>query len=337
LIPLVSNSPIGSLGSQCKLHPASQKPPSLWQYCQHMLVHHATVVESTGFVPGEALDFLLNQDTTAWLSTHKDMQHGATITYFAARWDLLSWLKYFALADLMEVPGGRLKYPIIVAAKYNCRKAFAYLLSATQSFGLSCTDTRNRTALHYAAMSPYGSIIHMVCEARTANPTLMKQVDINQRDHFGWTALHLAVLYASIPEIRALLDLGADINLLDERGGNTVLHLACFRDNMRLSVCKLLVREGCDYQLRNKVGMTAEQYALSSGNYKVADYLNLLSPSTRHIFRRAHSATVSSQFRSNLRSALRRRTERSSLLRSDNSVSETRHSRSFLRSCFCCC
>jgi Cdc6-like AAA superfamily ATPase len=336
LIPPIPNSPIGSLGSQCKFHPASQKPPSLWQYCQHMLVHHATVVESTGFVPEKALDFLLRQDTTAWLATHKDMQYRATIAYFAARWDLSSWLKYFALADLLDVPGGRLTYPIIVAAKYNCGKAFAYLLSETQSSGLSCTDTQQRTALHYAAMSPDGSIIHRVCEASKANPTLVKQVDINQRDSFGWTALHLAVLYASIPKIMALLDLGADVNLLDERGGNTVLHLACFRENIRFGVCKLLVKAGCNHRLRNKVGMTALQYAQNSRDHKVANYLAKLSPpaSQKSRGRRDVVHRYAGFYRRFLHETP---TEHSSLLRDGSPVPETKRSASFLKSCFCCC
>jgi hypothetical protein len=114
-----SGSSVGSLTSDDKFHPAAQRSPSLWQYCQHVIVHHATTVQSTGSIPVDTIDFLLGQDTIAWTATHGGMRHGATIAYFAARWNLISWLVYLEPKGLLGVPGGKLGYPIIVAAKYN--------------------------------------------------------------------------------------------------------------------------------------------------------------------------------------------------------------------------
>jgi ankyrin repeat protein len=211
-----------------------------------------------------------------------------------------------------------------------------HTFSLRHTSGLSCTDNRHRAALHYTAMSPDGSIIQRIREARRANSTLITQVDINQRDNFGWTALHLAVPYASIPEIKALLGLGADVNLLDERGGNTVLHLACFCENNRYSVCKLLVKAGCNHRLRNKVGMTALQYAQNSRDHKVANYLASLSSPASHK-PRGRNDTPHRYFGLWERFHRETPTERSSLLQDGSPVDETGHSVSFLKSCFCCC
>eukprot|EP00742_Colponemidia_sp_Colp-10_P002889 GILJ01003084.1.p1 GENE.GILJ01003084.1~~GILJ01003084.1.p1 ORF type:complete len:691 (-),score=97.76 GILJ01003084.1:137-2209(-) len=71
--------------------------------------------------------------------------------------------------------------------------------------------------------------------------------------------------------VHLLLDFGADVNALDPEG-NTALHEACARNDIRLT--ELLLAHGASQSLENKKGETARFIALSKGPSPVLQALN---------------------------------------------------------------
>ena len=87
---------------------------------------------------------------------------------------------------------------------------------------------------------------------------------INQTDARGHAALHVACERGNEQIIRALIDLGADLNVRD-KSFNTPLHLAVQKSHLRCVY--ILLRAGADPSLRTKWGQSP---------YDVAKYKNYL-------------------------------------------------------------
>ncbi|KAG5651967.1 hypothetical protein H0H81_006782 [Sphagnurus paluster] len=76
----------------------------------------------------------------------------------------------------------------------------------------------------------------------------------------GKTALHIAAIKGNEELVRMFCDLGADVDLPDNKG-NTPLHYASSWGH--IPVVQLLIERGCQYAARNNEGFTASDYAYS--------------------------------------------------------------------------
>lgn len=104
---------------------------------------------------------------------------------------------------------------------------------------LHCTImTQRRSAVHESAFS---LILSQLCDAGA---------DVDARDEFGFTALHLAALLWN-GAVSLLLCRGADVNARDE-AGNTPLHLAALRG----ACVDALLAGGADPAARNRERLT---------------------------------------------------------------------------------
>ncbi|KAF2878533.1 hypothetical protein BDV95DRAFT_589453 [Massariosphaeria phaeospora] len=261
-------------------------PPSLWQYCHDMVVYHAVGAEKAYTTPEKALDFLLSQDLTVWAATRKDMRDGATLHYFAAQWNLVSWLLYFGLLGLEVVPGGPLQHPVIVAANNDNLKAFEYLVKQDYSKQyLAKTDHQGRTALHHAAMFPDSSVLSRILEPDEFESDFLRVYTLNMAHGNHPTPLHLAAFFASSRNVEELISAGADLNCID-RSDCTPLHLACLRKEPDLRICKALVDAGCNYRLRDCNSRTAFDLAAENRHFEIVEYLAALSRSRRNRMKR---------------------------------------------------
>jgi len=78
--------------------------------------------------------------------------------------------------------------------------------------------------------------------------------DLNKKDDYGSTSLHIAALFGKTEVALILIEAGADLNLLNA-DGSTPLHSAAFF--CRTEIVKALLNKGADKNVRNNYGSTA--------------------------------------------------------------------------------
>jgi len=106
-----------------------------------------------------------------------------------------------------------------------------------------------RPALHWAAENGLNEIAALLIE---------QGADADETDHFGNTALHLALNYPEM--ISLLLESGASVNAKNALG-NTPLHLAV-KDRRAVEA---LLAAGADVNARNGLDKTPLHYAMRQG------------------------------------------------------------------------
>lgn len=101
-------------------------------------------------------------------------------------------------------------------------------------------------------------------------------LELNQKNHKGYSALMLAIYNGQDVFAEALLRGGADPNSKD-LVGNTILMGASFKGNIKL--IELLISYGADIFLTNDAGMTAYDWAKTFGRKEVMEFLRARSES----------------------------------------------------------
>lgn len=128
-----------------------------------------------------------------------------------------------------------------------CPFVFALLLLASPALPAEVVPVR--PALHWAAENGLIDIAALLIE---------QGADPNAPDHFGNTALHLALAYPAVVEL--LLESGAEVNAKNALG-NTPLHLAV-KDRR---VVETLLDAGASVNARNGLDKTPLHYAMRQG------------------------------------------------------------------------
>lgn len=204
---------------------------------------------------------------------------------------------------------------------------------------MTCVDSRRRTALHYAAMSPKNtSVLSCTRELKIENK-IMSTI-VNMSDYNGQTALHLAAFHASDKNIKELLSLGARADSLDYQF-NTPLHLACLCKEPNPRICETLIGAArFTHHYRNFDDRTALELARERGHSEIVLYLASMSRNDKNrVLSRTHSPSDSSSYDDERSPIIR--TARGPLRRPIRPIRriagiQRPASRSRLRSCFCC-
>lgn len=104
----------------------------------------------------------------------------------------------------------------------------------------SLRSTKNTPPLHRS-----------IIEGNLTKATV-QNCDVNGKDSFGNSALHLAVLKSNREAAKLLIEKGADINAQEELFGNTALHLAILKGDKEL--VDFLLKNGASASLADKQG-----------------------------------------------------------------------------------
>jgi ankyrin repeat protein len=89
-------------------------------------------------------------------------------------------------------------------------------------------------------------------------------------DKIAWTALHYAAFEGRLPAVERLLTAGADINALTPNLSDALMLAA---RNGHTGIVRRLLKTPIDLDRRNDRDMTAEEWARSKGNTKIADLI----------------------------------------------------------------
>ena len=98
--------------------------------------------------------------------------------------------------------------------------------------------------------------------------------DIDAKDKYGKTPLHLAVIYKNKDLMKFLIELGADVNARDING-RTPLHEASKR-GITPETVKILVENGAEVNAKTKYGETALHYAIAKKTFGKKDVIDFL-------------------------------------------------------------
>ncbi|CAL1170589.1 unnamed protein product [Cladocopium goreaui] len=92
-----------------------------------------------------------------------------------------------------------------------------------------------------------------------------KGADIDAEDAYGWTAVRYAVRNRQLDSVKALLDLGADVNRPSKTGRTPLMSAA---GNGLEEMCALLVEQGdADIMAQDDGGKTAYDLAMRGGPF----------------------------------------------------------------------
>jgi len=99
----------------------------------------------------------------------------------------------------------------------------------------------------------------------------MTNFDINLTDAFGNTALFMAVVRSNKETVKALINLGININHQNNDGSTALMY--CVSHGDWAPMTELLIKAGSDVNIANNSGNTALMYAIVRNNAKNVDML----------------------------------------------------------------
>jgi len=161
--------------------------------------------------------------------------------------------------------------PLDLCAKLGNKDVINYMYSIiikTDEKKLLITENR-KGVFHYAAIN--NQCYPIIFFYEKLQKFFKKETIIDIPSEFGITPLHCACINGSKNAVDILLDLGANINAVDN-DGNNCLHYAVRSKNESL-LKKLLVR-GADKNIRNKNGLLPYDMAIDNRDKNIADILS---------------------------------------------------------------
>ncbi len=97
-------------------------------------------------------------------------------------------------------------------------------------------------------------------------------VDVNYRDSYGRTALHIASAKNRNIDMQILIDLGANINVQDNQGRTPLMYAAADGNGNAMA---LLISKNADTTIADVDGMRAFEWACTNGNRDLAKFVGL--------------------------------------------------------------
>ncbi|XP_071085410.1 putative ankyrin repeat protein RF_0381 [Haliotis cracherodii] len=150
---------------------------------------------------------------------------------------------------------------VMKAAAVGNKNVFHLLVG--KGCNLSAVDDRGNTILHLACL---GGNVHVVEYLITH-----KIADIESRGQAGRTPVMIAAGTGDQKVFDLLVGKGCNLSAVDD-GGNNILHLACFSDNVHI-VEYLITHKIADIESRGRFGRTPVMIAAEKGKQQMFDLL----------------------------------------------------------------
>ncbi len=140
---------------------------------------------------------------------------------------------------------------------------------------INLMNKNGQTALSIAKQNNLTSIVQIIASKILVRylkdlPPLLE--NINSQTSDGKSALDIATfLYNDINAVRALIDLGANVNVQDNNGTTPLMHAVEYN---RPEILRLLIARGADINHKNKLGDSALMYAKSLDYKHIIDIIH---------------------------------------------------------------
>ncbi len=158
-----------------------------------------------------------------------------------------------------------------VGEKGVCEKQKAAIVPLLKN--PDCTDSNGNTllisALTLDGYSCLGKEVDPIYNDDIIYNLLARGVDVNVRNNDGESALHMAVIYYD-DFVEPLLKAGADIDVQDNDGETPLMILCQYRNEEE--ACYLL-RQGANFQLKDRKGKSVVDIALKNGLTQVLEFM----------------------------------------------------------------
>ena len=127
---------------------------------------------------------------------------------------------------------------------------------------MNCVDQAGRTPLQLAAWFGHNEIVKLL---------ISKGANVELPDNLGRTALHIASWFGNLPSVEAILEkTKSQINLQD-KSGNTPLHLAC--QNNHKDTVSVLLHNGANTKIKNIIGQSVLNIAEADDKPEILELL----------------------------------------------------------------
>ena len=95
-------------------------------------------------------------------------------------------------------------------------------------------------------------------------------MDVEAKDHHGWTALHIAAMEGHPAVVKVLLEAGANVNAQDNTDGTALLNAAMIG---HYAIIKTLLEAGANIEAKDNHGWTALSLAAMRGDTAIVKLL----------------------------------------------------------------
>jgi ankyrin repeat protein len=183
---------------------------------------------------------------------------GSTPVHWAAMWGHDKILR-FLLENGAKISSHQFN-PLLLAARNGRYECVSVLLDSGAD--INCVDQTGRTPLHLAAWFGHNEIAKLL---------LSKGASFEQIDNFGRAPLHLAAWFGNIMTLKTILEKSKTVINLQNKAGNTPLHLACL--NNHKEVVSTLLNAGANSKIKNAIGQTALSIAEADDKPEIFEIL----------------------------------------------------------------
>ncbi|XP_067653405.1 ankyrin repeat domain-containing protein 50-like [Haliotis asinina] len=158
--------------------------------------------------------------------------------------------------------GGRYsRTPVMAAAVNGHRDVVEFLVG--RGADVSLVDRGGNNVLHYACDGGDVEMVKLILD--------LDVVDVNYRGHYSRTPVMAAAVNGHWDVVEFLVGRGADVSLVD-RGGNNVLHYACYNGDVE-TVKLILDLDVVDVNYRGHYSRTPVMAAALNGHRDVVEFL----------------------------------------------------------------